>query len=82
LVISLLGSNDRMSLENWFTGVHTVGKVAVAGGGTLDTAGVATLVNAMAGFSSGTGVATGTVDSRRLPATVQTAIAQAWRTSA
>lgn len=77
LSVQVLGTNDRVTLQNWFTtDAQRVDDFTLTSGYTLDKSKVDQLVSAMAGFNP---QALGTVSSlSSLPSSVQAVIVASW----
>ena len=76
LIVSILGSSDRISLTNWYT--DTANQFTVSGGQILNRSAVDQLVSAMASFTGTDGLADSSVQPGSVPSSVQLAINNAW----
>lgn len=78
LEIDLLGSDDHLSLQDWFTTVgERVGSFDLSSGEILVASNVQQLVDAMAGFDAGASDSE-TSGFNQAPASVQAVIATSW----
>jgi len=84
LVIDVLGTNDSVTVKNWFLANQTssqLSEIKLSDGTEID-AGVSTLVNAMATYSAGHGTFNPTAANTTMPSdtTLQNAITANWHT--
>ena len=82
LVVSILGTQDQVVVDDWFVDQsHQLDQIVSGDGKLLNTADVSQLVSAMAAFQPNDGTdATGVLPDQ-LPADVQVAVESAWQTS-
>ncbi|MEZ5901262.1 MAG: calcium-binding protein [Hyphomicrobiaceae bacterium] len=79
LMISILQTNDSMRLQNWYTDATArIDQVELNDGQVLNASSVNQLVNAMASYTTASGLADATVTSAALPSSVQLAVNAAW----
>ena len=79
LMVSILGSADRIRLTNWYTDAASqLDEFAISDGRTLDRSAVDQLVSAMASFTGTDGLADSSVQPGSVPSSVQLAINNAW----
>ena len=79
LVISILGTTDKLTFKNWYTNsASQVDQVVATDGKILRTIDVQTLVNAMASFNPSTSVGGTGIQPGAIPSSVQTAINSVW----
>ncbi|MET4733442.1 VCBS repeat-containing protein [Thalassospira sp. MBR-102] len=81
LVIQLLGSQDNLTVSDWFdgTGSHRVNNIELGSGASLDGANVQALVDAMSVFGVGDVIADTIDRSSEALSNVQTVIAANWQ---
>tara|TARA_R100000365_G_C2692026_1_gene33552 strand:+ start:179 stop:427 length:249 start_codon:yes stop_codon:yes gene_type:complete len=81
LVIQLLGSQDNLTVSDWFdgTGSHRVNNIELGSGASLDGANVQALVDAMSVFGVGDVIADTIDRSSEAFSNVQTVIAANWQ---
>jgi Ca2+-binding RTX toxin-like protein len=83
LIVSILGSADRIRLTSWYTDAASqLDEFAISDGRTLNRSAVDQLVSAMASFTGTDGVADGSVQPGSVPSSVQLAINNAWSSGA
>ena len=79
LIVSILGSSDRIRLTNWYTDTaNQLDQFSISDGRTLNRSAVDQLVSAMASFTTTDGLADSSVQPGSVPSSVQLAINSSW----